>query len=267
MSQDRKNIGVMTRIFLSLLIGAVAGYLLRAAMDRPVSVPAEASCVVSVPSVIVTNSIDDTKANEVIGYLRSRVETLEKQLAVSLSEKETAAKTAVVEPKASELASRDVVAKSGQTRSDRRREYFERMKKEEPERYAELRKRMEDFRKHMQEVSADRQDFFASIDTSRMTDGQRASHKLLLEATAKIDSYRSRFAPDSPNPLTEEERRDYFETRHALGDLLESDRRYILEALGADYGEDGEVFADYIEAVFEYTSPRGFGRRAKGGRR
>lgn len=246
-----------------LLFGAVAGYLLRGIMDRPVDVPAGVSEIANAPSVIVTNSHDDAKSDEVIAYLRKRIAALENALASASTARDIPEPTVVVVTNDSDRAHAKADDWRNLSPSERRKAKFERLRQEDPERYEEMKAHLADMRARMQEMTAHRQDFLASVDTSRMSAEQLANHQLLLETSAKIDSYRARRIADSKKPLTSEEHKDFAEMRHALKDLMDSERRYLLESLGTDYGEDGVLFADYIEAVFEYTSSRGTHRREK----
>lgn len=256
---SEKGKGAYARATLVFLVGGTLGFLLGIAMDRPVPVPPEAAFVTASPSVIVTNSLDDAKAGETIAFLRGRLAELEAEVA----------RTATVAraPSSTDDGGAAIQASPPVSRSERRRQAIERLKQENPAQYAEMQKRMETFRKQMEEAQANQRAFFESIDTSRMSAAQLADHKRLLAASKKLEDYRARFSPDSPSPLTEEERMDYFETRRAYGEWMAGERRYLLESIGTDYGEDGEAFADYVEAVFEFTSPRGRGHRGGGGSR
>ena len=157
------------------------------------------------------------------------------------------------------------------------------MKTEDPEAYEaemkrqeEWRKRQEEWRARVREDNQNRNNFLAAIDTSTMTAEQKRNHDDLVAALAVRDSFGERLAPDAENPLTAEERGQFFESISSIGPLMEKERRYILEEVGKAYGEDGESFADYIQTVYDTTSPfggmgarppRGPGRPRNGGSR
>lgn len=141
------------------------------------------------------------------------------------------------------------------------KERMEKMKEEEPERYAEMQKRFTEMRDRRKAESQSRKDFFGSVDTSRMTAEQKANHTALLNACALIDSYQERMGPDSEQPLTQEENREFWEANRQMHSLMEGERQYILGELGKDCGMDGDEFVEYIETVYSQTGRGGFRNR------
>ncbi len=266
---------LLLAVALPLAAGAVLGFVVRGAVERPVEVPEEAQ--VAAPKTAPTVTPPDAAlaaAQANVESLRARVAQLEKllderegNLARLASEAEKARATAEEPP-----AEAEKVEEAARQRPPREsfRERMERMKNEEPERYAEMQKRQNEFRARMHADNEERGNFIASIDTSRMTAEQKAGHEKLIAAIQTADTLMDRMRPDSENPLSNEERQAAFATMREIGPLMEQERRYILEEVGREYGEDGAAFATYIQNVIDYTSPgprmnRGRGPRPGGG--
>ncbi len=133
-------------------------------------------------------------------------------------------------------------------------ERMEQMRIEQPEAYAEMQRRREDMRQRMEERARERRDFLAAVRTDGMTPAQRDNHERLLATQARIDAYLEMIAAGTPLQMTEETRSDMFETMRVLGELYEQERRYLLEETGRAFGEDGHLFADYIENIYNQTS-------------
>lgn len=137
------------------------------------------------------------------------------------------------------------------------KERMEKMKTENPERYAEIQKHISERKEAMRAESENRRSFFASIDTSRMTPEQKENHTALLNAIAVTDSFAERFAPDSETRPTQEEREEFFTTIRQMPALMEEERRYILGELATDCGLDSGDFIEYIESVYSQTALMG----------
>lgn len=249
---------------ISALIGCVAGYMLCAFISSPQQEqPAiEISPIRtahsnpkqnthSSPGKLANEPLDTNSETEVlrkhIGELEAQLAKL-KQMPKSQPAKITSTATSV--------------ATAPENSSHRKESFFERMermKAEEPEKYKEITDRRQDFKKRMHSREAVRLEFFQSMDTSVMTEEQKANHQKLLEAIAICDEATDYMGLDAKEPLTAEENKRLFEHMRALGPLMKSERRYILEEIGKAYGEDGAVFADYIQKVLEETSMNGPG--------
>ena len=258
-------------VVLPLVAGGVVGFVVRGALDEPVDSPA----AVSVPAPTVkANTVPPDAASAVA---RADAETLRgriRELENLLNERE--ANLAQLAARKPEAESRPVVEAESPEASDRRprhesfRERMERMKTEEPERYAEMQKRQEEFRTRMRAANEARDNYLASVDTSRMTAEQKAGHERLLAALKTRDAFMERMRPDAENPLSDEERQEAFDAMREIGPLMEQERRYLLEETGRAYGEDGADFADYIQDLIDNTAPmprmgRGRGPRPGGG--
>ena len=250
---------LLLAVALPLAAGAVLGYVVRGAMETPVEVPEEVRVVgapKATPNVAPSDAaLSAAQAN--VESLRARVAQLEKllderegNLARLASEAAQAQEAAVAKP------AEETEAPARQQRPrESFRERMERMKTEEPERYAEMQKRQTEFRARMHADNEERGNFFASIDTTRMTADQKAGHEKLLAAIKMADAFMDRMRPDAEEPLTDEERQAAFAAIREIGPLMEQERRYILEEVGREYGEDGAEFATYIQNVMDYTTP------------
>ena len=253
-------------VVLPLVAGAVVGYVVRGAMEAPVAVPDEAGDIApSQPSATVSGQDPATSvAIADAESLRARVRELEKLL------NEREASIAKLSAEAARPQEETPPSPEEPPRERRNRESFrermERMKQEEPERYAEMQKRQEEFRERMRVANAERDDYFAAIDTSRMSEEQKANHERLLAALKMRDTLGDRMRPDAENPLSDEERQEFFNSMREIGPLMEQERRYLLEETGRAYGEDGAAFAEYIQELMEFTTPWRGPRQRGGGR-
>ena len=249
-------------VVLPLVAGAIVGYVVRGAMEAPVAVPEEAKDVAPPPQVMaIPDDASASVANADVETLRARVRELRKLLD---EREESIARLA-----ATAARSKDAPPAEEPPREQRPRESFrermERMKTEEPERYAEMQKRQEEFRARMRAANEERDNFLSSVDTSQMSEEQKANHERLLAALKLRDSLGDRMRPDAENPLTDEERQEFFNSMREIGPMMEQERRYLLEEVGRAYGDDGATFAEYIQDLMDYTTPfRGPGRRGGG---
>ncbi len=116
----------------------------------------------------------------------------------------------------------------------------------------------------MRAANEARDSYLSSVDTSRMTAEQKAAHERLLAALKTRDAYFERMRPDAENPLTDEERQAAHEAMREIGPLMEQERQYLLEETGRAYGEDGSDFAEYIQDIYDNTSPGPPMRRGRG---
>ncbi len=231
---------------LPLFAGAVIGFAVHGALDKPVEIPATA--VVAAPPPVVTSLVSRVDAEA----LRARIRELEKLLGAREERlAELAAQPAEVSPPAAEAVSE---TRAERPRRESFRERMERMKQENPERYAEMQKRREDFQARMRAAGQEREDYLASVDTSRMSAEQKAAHERLIATLKMGTSLMERLRPDAENPLTDEERQQAFAAMRDIGPLMEQERRYLLEETGRAYGEEGAVFAEYIQEIYENTS-------------
>ena len=143
-------------------------------------------------------------------------------------------------------------------------EHMARMKKENPERYAEWVKRRSEFHETMKYNLAERTATFMDLDTSRMSDEERASHDQLVNRMGKIWELMEQMG--NPEEMNREAMHEMFRTVQEVAPLLEQERSTMLRILGEDLGytgQDAQVFADHVDDIISATSmgmPPGMGR-------
>jgi len=155
-----------------------------------------------------------------------------------------------------------VVEKKEKNDGERKREGWseriERMKTEEPEKYAEMQKRRDDFKSRITQRSTEGREFLAAIDISNMNDDQLANHTRLVELTDKLDGMmKQMFSGEGES--SRETRREMFSSFGELGELYSSEREYLLQetATAVGYqGEDAALFTDHVRDIIEKTTMR-----------
>jgi hypothetical protein len=161
---------------------------------------------------------------------------------------------------------------NGPADSGRRRESFEdrmaQMQRAEPERFAEMQKQREEFRQRIQTQATERTDFLKRVETTGMTEAQRANHDQLLLLSEQARTLMEQL-PNLPQDEAEQARHTLFETYGALGPLYAQERRYLLEATAQSVGYKGQEaaqFADQIQLIYDQTSMQPSFGRGRGGR-
>ena len=208
--------------------------------------------------------------------LRLRVAELEKALADRSSRNRRSERA----PQTNEVD--EVQQAGGDNRQPSWEDRMERMRTEDPDRYAEMQQRREGFRQSMEQRARDRADFLDAIDVAGMTREQRANHDKLVEITARAEELRALMMDGGRRRGEDGDalRQEMGETMSALGQLYESERQYLFEATAkaAGYtGSDVQAFSDHLQSIIENTTmtpgfgggrggPGGFGGRGGGGR-
>ena len=161
---------------------------------------------------------------------------------------------------------------SRRERRDRPRDFradMERLKKEEPERYAHITNSMAQFRRHRLERAQSKIDFLSSIDTSRMSPAMLKVHSDLQDMIEKREAVEEKMRGFMD--MTEEERREAFqeigEIDGKIRELSRAERDNLLvqtaEALGFQ-GDDAAEIIDTVKSIYEATD-NGFGFGPPGG--
>ncbi len=216
--------------------------------------------VTPTPGRVVT--VRDEAAERVAEALRKRVAELEKTLA----ERDTAR---AQQPEKPQVADENAGRGEGRDRRQSWEERMEQMRKDNPEQYAEMQRRREEFRQGVEQRVRERADVLDAVDVAGMTPEQRQNHEQLLATVARVNDLMAGMMMEGGRPRGEEGealRREMGEAMASLGQLYESERRYLLEATAkaAGYtGSDAQAFTELIQAIYENTSmmPGGFGRR------
>ncbi len=141
-----------------------------------------------------------------------------------------------------------------QRRGGRRRPNLEELKNTNPELYAQIQQRREEFRQRREAASVRRNEFFDKLDTSRLNDEQRSQieryRTLLNEADA---------AMGGGNPA------DMREIGRELFTLRGSVQNTLIQNLGNQLGTDANALANGLQEIMSVTNggfgpgPGGFG--------
>ena len=166
-------------------------------------------------------------------------------------------------------------AEEARGRGRRGRESFEermeRLKTEDPERYAEMQKRREEFEARRAQWQQDRAnqeaartEFFASLDLSALPAGQRGQVAQFISDYQTLQEMReARNSGEGPDANTEEGRASFqaeFELMRSIMQSSESVRTALVEATMRQTGlnsADSREMAAAIQEIYQATSPGG----------
>ena len=256
---DRKKGAVLG---VSLAVCALAGAGVEHVRQRWLASGAEAPAEADAPAVraerprVVT--VRDESAVRDAAALRKRVAELEAALSARSAERAQVAPPPAEEPVREERPRR-------QSWEDR----MAQLKKENPEQYAEMQKRREEFRQTIEQRARDRADFLDAIDVKSMTAAQRENHEKLLTTVARVNELMALMGmPGAEN--THELRREMGENMAALGELYAEERRFLFEETAKAVGYQGTeatAFAEQMQTIIDNTTMMpgpGFGRRGGG---
>ena len=147
---------------------------------------------------------------------------------------------------------------------------LERMKKDEPERYATMTNRMAQFRNRMTQRTENKLDTLASIDTRGWSKSQIATHEKYQDLIAKRAELMEIIRHDSG--ATKEERDAAFGELHKIGrELYETstkERNTLLDKTFQELGyssSDAKEIRETIKTIYSTTEEWG-GHRGRGGR-
>lgn len=207
------------------------------------------------------------------GVADSRAKNLERQLAEA--RREAAELRQVLGEKDQEIAEishqkTEVSQRSRRDSSgDRRRNWMAQLKEENPERYEEIQKRIQEMNLRRKEGLETQLDFIVSIDPERLNDEQLANHTKLLEKLQQLRELNDQMQ----NPGEDADPRAlHQQMREAMGgvrELLDNERGIVLEQFAKDLGytdKGATEFAEYIQEAYDKTSFRnviGWGRGSR----
>jgi hypothetical protein len=135
-------------------------------------------------------------------------------------------------------------------------ERMERMRRENPEEYAEMQRRRAEFRQQMEQLARDRDDFLAAVDVKNMNQTQRANHDKLLETVAYVNALFKEME-SAQGERRRELWREMAEAGAALETLYAEERRYLFEETARSMGYQGEdagAFAEHMQSIIDNTS-------------
>ncbi len=144
-------------------------------------------------------------------------------------------------------------------RRNSREGYMERLKQENPERYAEMQKRREEFQAKIQHGTAERAMYMLDVDTSRMTEEQLQKHEQLVE-TLGVTLRKMDELPNLEGDAARDARHEFHENIGKISELFKSEREYLLLETARELGYsegDASGFSEYIEKIYNMTSVRG----------
>lgn len=239
---------------VALLAGAAAGYCLRGTPEAP----SDASDAAAPQAVA---HIADKGGEASLESLRARIRSLEAELA--------AARRTPAEVLSPQSVTQAVARVGDWLAGEGPREALERLKAENPERYAQMTNHFERFRRMRQDRANRKLDFLSSVDVSRFSKEGRETHERLLSALARREELSEKaMSPD----LASDERREVWaemrENEGALRRLCDDERDNLLAETATTLGLEGDVVGDFVETVkgvFDATSSHGGGHHFGGG--
>lgn len=235
-------------LVLALLAGIAVGYCLAPAGNGvPAESEAEARRGQKRPPA-------DAGESASVRVLRSRIAELERQLAAAKSVRHDAMASAETNAVAAVQQSGP-----GPWRGDPRK-WMEDLKKNDPERFAQMTNRFARFRLRRLERQQRNLDFLASVDTSRMSASAKKTHGKLQDAIAARAELEEKIHQEG---ITDDERRALMEhlreSDRQLRELRRAERRNLFEATANTLGFDGEdaneIVATLQEVVEATDSP------------
>lgn len=232
---------------VALCVGAALGYVIPKS-SVPI-VPAEEE-----DGYLPKGVIENLGAEATINALRERIKSLELALDVQMQ-------AAAIEEKPREERVRGNRRERGERGNFNPREMMENLKKEDPERYAQMTNNFERWRVRREAERTNRLDFLKSIDTSTMSAGTRSTHQKLLANTDKIAEVEALLRDEN---TTDEERRELFgqirELHETQRQLNEQERENLIEQISIEVGmsaEDAAEFGATINEILQATEATG----------
>lgn len=160
---------------------------------------------------------------------------------------------------AAEAPAPEPAAEEERPRRMTRQERLEQLKRENPERYAEMERRRQEFPANMEAFQARREDFFANLDLELLTPEQQEMHFQYTEALAQQQAAidRMRELAESGEEPTEEDRAAIRDSFRLVRGLQGAERDALLSAvatsMGLQAGEETETFVGVIKEVYDFT--------------
>jgi len=252
---------------LALVCGVAIGYMFNPAVEE--TAPTK--------SVRTESAVRDAGDAASLQALRARIAELEAKLAKRGEESGERS-----EEKVAENADRG-------ERRDRRgpfggmspKEWREKMKKENPEQYAQMTNGIARWRAERMSRAQKKVDFLSSIDVSKMSPAARRTHTELQGLIAKREEMEQKMheMEDSDEGLTHDERREMWQEMHQtdqqIRELNSRERENLIVEAAKNLGFQGqeasdvaETFQEIIENTeggFNTTGRPGRGRNGNGG--
>ena len=250
----------------ALLAGVLIGYVAHPG--------AKARNVAAAPDAVRGNARTHVAAGHSeadLNRLRERIRRLERQLAEA-ADSAASADVAATDATASSnrIEREDVPFRHGPPSAAQMRERMERIRRDDPQRYAQMTNGMARWRAHRRARLQTQFDLLANADTAHMTREQKATHDKYQDLLARQEELRELMNPDREN-VTDEQRDAAFkemrELSHRIRQLQRAERDTLLtqtaNALGLT-GDDAAEVVSAIKAVYEATGNDDRGGRPHG---
>lgn len=246
---------------LALIVGVAVGYMFNPSVGEPVPAAKPEK-----PKGAISDGGDGAS----LAALRARIAELESELA-----KRGAAPRSEERVAADDGERRGPGAWGGMKSP---KEWREKMKKENPERYAQITNHMANIRRDRQERAQKKSDFFASIDVSGMSEGARKVHEELRDLIAKREEFEAKMQQlhESEADVSFQDMGEAFKEMHETNrrirelSLQERDNLMVEAARGLGFdGGDADEVAGIFQEIIDNTESGwdGFGGgRGRGGR-
>lgn len=248
----------MKKFALGLMV--VAAFVAGVAMGRYAMSSEKATDAVSDEVEPRARRISTADESERVASLRARIRVLER----ALSERPPA-NDAPTETSVAEALDRP---NEGRRRGGMR-EMIERMKSEDPARYAEMTNRVAQWRSQRLSRAQNRIDFLSAIDTSGMSADAKATHEHLTNAIARREEIEEQLRDEN---LTDEARGALFHEMHEISRemvrLGRDERANLIRQAASNLGfagEDVEEIATTIEGIVDVTGEESGWGRGHGG--
>lgn len=239
----------------ALIVGVAIGYMFNPSVEEHMAAQKQ----------VKESAIKDDGDAASIKALRARIADLEAKLAEKNEKPE--------EEKVADNGDRHGVRSQGVMTSPR--EWRERMKKDNPEGYAQMTNNIARMRRDRHEQAQKKSEFFASVDVSKMSPEARKVHSELMDLIAKSEELEQRMhaVQESESDISFDEMgaafREMHETHRRIGELSAKERDNLMveaaKGLGfgeADSGEVAEIFKEIVENTD--SDWHGFGGRGHG---
>lgn len=251
-------------IAAALFVGVAIGFIFNPGSETAPEAP---------KAPVTEKKIRNEGESAQVKALRAQIAALEKRLAERVEEQKT-------EPAPAENARTNTPPPWAGNFNPA--EWRERMKREDPKRYAEITNHMARMRARNLERAQNKIDFFSSIDVSSMTPEARKTHTELQDLIAKREELdqRAHEAMENNENVSFEDGMTFFEQRHEMdrkiNDLSRQERKNLFNETARNLGLEGEdaaAFTDTIQEIIRATDNgwggrggRGPGGRGPGGR-
>ncbi|MBP5319796.1 MAG: hypothetical protein J6334_02325, partial [Kiritimatiellae bacterium] len=241
---DRSKLILGGSLVACFLLGAGSEWVRHTVMAPPEPEPAEEKATAGRPGP----QRPDRRNDREVAALRRQIATLEKALKDAGGEIPTPPQPVADEGQRAEQRERRDNNRQGF------REQMERMRTEDPERFAEMQKRREEGRRMMEQREQNRMDMLATVDTRLLTPQQRENHEKLVATLTQLQEMRQQRENGEAVEDNEESRRAMFEMFRSLGDMYQQERDSLLSvtAQAAGYkGDQVNEFVDQIKNIYE----------------